>query len=128
MTSFDDHLLWHPDFITNNTYITNDQDFIISYCKADFDDPFSEGQAGSINFSSILTGKCLDKIKASNSFHMEGYNSKKQNRVSGIQNPVSEAMEDITALFYDEERNEVYTGNRQGLVHVWLKCSITSGI
>ena len=25
-------------------------------------------------------------------------------------------MEDITALFYDEERNEIYTGNRYGLV------------
>lgn len=34
VTSFDDHLLWHPDCNTNNIYITSDQDLIISYCKA----------------------------------------------------------------------------------------------
>ncbi|XP_078437051.1 uncharacterized protein LOC144707693 isoform X2 [Wolffia australiana] len=35
VTSFEDHLLWHPDCNTNNIYITSDQDLIISYCKAD---------------------------------------------------------------------------------------------
>ena len=43
VTSFEDHLLWHPDCNTNNIYITSDQDPIISYCKADSDDPLSEG-------------------------------------------------------------------------------------
>lgn len=43
VTSFEDHLLWHPDCNTNNIYITSDQDLIISYCKADSDDPLSEG-------------------------------------------------------------------------------------
>lgn len=42
-----------------------------------------------------------------------GKNSKQR------RNAVAEALEDITALFYDEERNEIYTGNRHGLVHVW---------
>ena len=41
-------------------------------------------------------------------------NNSKQTR-----NAVAEALEDITALFYDEERNEIYTGNRHGFVHVW---------
>lgn len=36
-----------------------------------------------------------------------------------MRNTVAEALEDITALFYDEERNEIYTGNKNGLVHVW---------
>ncbi|CAI9259836.1 unnamed protein product [Lactuca saligna] len=58
VTSFEDHLLWHPDCNTNNIYITSDQDLIISYCKVDFDDPLTEG-SGSINISNILTGKCL---------------------------------------------------------------------
>lgn len=31
----------------------------------------------------------------------------------------TEALEDITALFYDEDRSEIYTGNRLGLIHVW---------
>ncbi|PWA76762.1 hypothetical protein CTI12_AA229960 [Artemisia annua] len=43
VTSFEDHLLWHPDCNTNNIYITSDQDLIISYCKADSDESESEG-------------------------------------------------------------------------------------
>ncbi|KAG7990743.1 hypothetical protein I3843_02G039500 [Carya illinoinensis] len=163
VTSFEDHLLWHPDCNTNNIYITSDQDLIISYCKADSDDPLSEGTAGSINISNILTGKCLAKIRTSNSFPMEkecgcrdhfcGSSCawKKQTHASRIRSTftyglhiflvrfkvlnevmaprdcrmllirstIAEALEDITALFYDEERNEIYTGNRHGLVHVW---------
>ncbi|XP_022868256.1 uncharacterized protein LOC111387866 isoform X1 [Olea europaea var. sylvestris] len=130
VTSFEDHLLWHPDCNTNNIYITSDQDLIISYCKADSDDSLSEGNAGSINISNILTGKCLAKVKASNSLPVDGCgcsancggrscNSKKRIQASRIRNTVAEALEDITALFYDEERNEIYTGNRLGLVHVW---------
>ncbi|MBA0659839.1 hypothetical protein Goklo_011934 [Gossypium klotzschianum] len=145
VTSFEDHLLWHPDCNTNNIYITSDQDLIISYCKADSDDPLSEGNgynhitcavlylvpgmAGSINISNILTGKCLAKIRASNGFPVEkqcsccdvecGCRSKVQSSSSRIRSTVAEALEDITALFYDEERNEIYTGNRYGLVHVW---------
>ncbi|KAG4148308.1 hypothetical protein ERO13_D05G278300v2 [Gossypium hirsutum] len=128
VTSFEDHLLWHPDCNTNNIYITSDQDLIISYCKADSDDPLSEGN-GSINISNILTGKCLAKIRASNGFPVEkqcsccdvecGCRSKVQSSSSRIRSTVAEALEDITALFYDEERNEIYTGNRYGLVHVW---------
>ncbi|KAF9595836.1 hypothetical protein IFM89_005322 [Coptis chinensis] len=70
-----------------------------------------EEEAGSINISNILTGKCLAKIRASS--------SDPQMCCTRTRNTVSEALEDITALFYDEERNEIYTGNRQGLVHVW---------
>ncbi|KAH1245674.1 hypothetical protein GmHk_06G015946 [Glycine max] len=130
VTSFEDHLLWHPDCNTNNIYITSDQDLIISYCKADSDDSLSEGNAGSINVSNILTGKCLAKIRASNSFPVDNScsdnpsgscccNSKKRKHGSKTRSTVAEALEDITALFYDEERNEIYTGNRHGLVHVW---------
>jgi hypothetical protein len=32
---------------------------------------------------------------------------------------VKSALEDVTALFYDEGRGEIYTGNRLGFVHVW---------
>ncbi|KAL6977587.1 hypothetical protein U1Q18_026379, partial [Sarracenia purpurea var. burkii] len=80
---------------------------------------------GSINVSNILTGKCLAKIRAANSCSGCGCcsgrncNSKKRIQASSIRSTVAEALEDITALFYDEERNEIYTGNRHGLVHVW---------
>ncbi|XP_044461090.1 uncharacterized protein LOC123192566 isoform X2 [Mangifera indica] len=131
VTSFEDHLLGHPDCNTNNIYITSDQDLIISYCKADSDDPLSEGN-GSINISNILTGKCLAKIRASNSlpvgdkcsFNSDcssggSCNAERQVYSSRIRSTVAEALEDITALFYDEERNEIYTGNKHGLLHVW---------
>ncbi|MCI18431.1 hypothetical protein A2U01_0039585, partial [Trifolium medium] len=86
---------------------------------------------GSINVSNILSGKCLAKIRASNSSPMDdkcsccdsssggSCNSRKRKHVSKMRSTVAEALEDITALFYDEDRNEIYTGNRHGLVHVW---------
>lgn len=85
-----------------------------------------------------MTGKCLAKVKAKNGVPLDecscsGNNvisnggsgrsckctSRKRIRASRIMSSVAEALEDITALFYDEERNEIYTGNRLGLVHVW---------
>ena len=86
---------------------------------------FIHDAAGSINVSNILTGKCLAKIKADNCSNLEDDCScssrslKKRIKASRITSTPAEALEDITALFYDEERNEIYTGNRHGLVHVW---------
>ncbi|EFH57864.1 hypothetical protein ARALYDRAFT_903098 [Arabidopsis lyrata subsp. lyrata] len=120
VTSFEDHLLWHPDCNTNNIYITSDQDLIISYCKADTEDQWIEGNAGSINISNILTGKCLAKIKADNGPPKEeDCSSSDMGNSNRRISAVAEALEDITALFYDEERNEIYTGNRHGFLHVW---------
>ncbi|WJX82385.1 hypothetical protein P8452_65153 [Trifolium repens] len=123
VTSFEDHLLWHPDCNTNNIYITSDQDLIISYCKADSEDQWMEANAGSINVSNILTGKCVAKINAANCIakvdDCSNTCSCKHTDSSQIRSSVAEALEDITALFYDEDRNEIYTGNRHGLVHVW---------
>ncbi|GKV02889.1 hypothetical protein SLEP1_g15270 [Rubroshorea leprosula] len=126
VTSFDDHLLWHPDCNTNNIYITSDQDLIISYCKAESEDQWMEGNAGSIHISNILTGKCLAKINASNGTPKVDCpsSSSKVDRsssssISHMTSTVAQALEDITALFYDEDRNEIYTGNKNGLVHVW---------
>ncbi|XP_027352505.1 uncharacterized protein LOC113863206 isoform X1 [Abrus precatorius] len=124
VTSFEDHQLWHPDCNTNNIYITSDQDLIISYCKADSDDQWMEGNAaGSINVSNILTGKCMAKINATNSStkadKCSGRGCSCKQSHSSHMSTVAEALEDITALFYDEDRNEIYTGNRHGFVHVW---------
>ncbi|KAL5995754.1 hypothetical protein ACLOJK_025823 [Asimina triloba] len=119
VTSFEDHLLWHPDCNTNNIYITSDQDLIISYCKAEegSEDDGEVGPVGSINMSNILTGKCIAKI-CSNDPNLEVSPRGRMGR-SWIRSTVREALEDVTALFYDEDRNEIYTGNKQGLIHVW---------
>lgn len=78
--------------------------------------------AGSINISNILTGKCLAKINASNGYLKAdecSSSSSNSKNCARMRSTVTEALEDITSLFYDEERNEIYTGNRHGLVHVW---------
>ncbi|KAL0805450.1 hypothetical protein Bca101_097941 [Brassica carinata] len=49
----------------------------------------------------------------------ESSNSSLGNNSKQTRNAVAEALEDITALFYDEERNEIYKGNRHGFVHAW---------
>lgn len=72
---------------------------------------------GSINISNILTGKCLAKIRADDP--SVGICPRARPNTFNIRSSVQEALEDVTALFYDEERNEIYTGNRHGLVHVW---------
>ncbi|KAJ7300230.1 hypothetical protein O6H91_Y032100 [Diphasiastrum complanatum] len=117
VTSFEDHLLWYPDCNTNNIYITSEQDLIISYCKAHPHDCTEEETVGSINISNILTGKCLAKIRADDPNVQISRRSHANS--SAIQSSVQDALEDVTALFYDEDRNEIYTGNRHGLVHVW---------
>ena len=30
-------------------------------------------------------------------------------------------LSDVTALYFSEERNELYLGNRQGVLHVWAQ-------
>ena len=113
--AFEDHTLWHSDRTTNNIYITADQGLIISYCHAG---PLAASpavasrggvpppEAGAINISCILSGKCLAKIRAPPAGR-EGVS------------PTEEALTDVTAIFYDEEHNEIYSGNRNGIVSVW---------
>uniref|UniRef100_A0A7S3PMT1 Transducin/WD40 repeat-like superfamily protein n=1 Tax=Aplanochytrium stocchinoi TaxID=215587 RepID=A0A7S3PMT1_9STRA len=129
VTTFEDHMLWHPDCNTNNIYITSQQDLIISYCKnkkqksnfgqhrnrvlssssedgSDHNDEHDEvSSKGSLNISDIFTGKCLAKIVAKRSQS----NYQEQLR----------ALDDVTALYYNEELNEIYTGNKLGVVHCW---------
>ncbi|KAF7071222.1 hypothetical protein CFC21_076604 [Triticum aestivum] len=117
VTSFEDHLLWHQDCSTNNIYITTDQDLIISYCKSNAAaDDGTASSIGSINMSDIMTGKCIAKIAANDPALSI---APRKNGSPSIWSSIPEALEDVTALFYDEDRNEIYTGNSQGLVHVW---------
>ncbi|CAL5056113.1 unnamed protein product [Urochloa decumbens] len=126
VTSFEDHELWHPNCNTNNIYITADQDLIISYCKVSkkatdcVDSEAGEVPSmGSINMSNIFTGKCVAKISPSDPTLTIAPRKRSDKSRSTIHSTVPEALEDITALFYDEDRNEIYTGNSKGLVHVW---------
>ncbi|KAK1399728.1 putative pterin-4-alpha-carbinolamine dehydratase-like [Heracleum sosnowskyi] len=125
VTSFEDHLPWHPDSNLSNIYITSDQDLIISYFKPHFEGRAAQN-AGSINISNILTGKCLAKISAGNTRLLKECkcsgrqcNLSKACRPTDIRSTVEDALKGITAIFYDEERSEIYTGKANGLLHVW---------
>ncbi|XP_042439184.1 uncharacterized protein LOC122024595 [Zingiber officinale] len=121
VTSFEDHQLWHLDCNTNNIYITSDQNLIISYCKSEdgCDDKEGALPVGSINMSNILTGKCIAKICPLDPTLQIASRKRRDDNRSTIRSTIRECLEDVTALFYDEERNEIYTGNKQGLIHVW---------
>ncbi|GJM95635.1 hypothetical protein PR202_ga12400 [Eleusine coracana subsp. coracana] len=120
VTSFEDHLLWHHDCSTNNIYITSDQDLIISYCKSEaVAEDGTVTPVGSINMSEIMSGKCIAKIAANDPALSIAPRMTGCTKRSRVWSTVSEALEDVTALFYDEDRNEIYTGNKHGLVHVW---------
>ena len=97
VTAFDDHTLWHPDTYTNNIYITSTQDYIVSYCRRSDTD---SGAGGGVHISSILTGKCVARL------------------ADGA--PLPE-LQDVTSLFYNEERHELYIGNKQGILTVWAQ-------
>ena len=104
VTEFEDHELWHPDCNTNNIYITAKQDIIVSFCR---DETTTEhGHAtvkGSVNVSNIFTGKCVAKIA-------QGTSDEPRH---------AKALERVSAVFYNEEHNEIYTGNEKGHLAIW---------
>ncbi|KAL6069091.1 F-box/WD repeat-containing protein 4 [Balamuthia mandrillaris] len=97
VSRLDDHLLL--DEQAHTLCITEHQDCIISYCAGD--DFFKEG---SINVSDVATGKCMAKMEACC-------------EISAMTPPDAEtvqtrALTGVTALFYNEERSEIVTGNK----------------
>ncbi|GBG26722.1 F-box/WD repeat-containing protein 4 [Hondaea fermentalgiana] len=104
VSRFDDHVLWHPDCNTNNIYISSGQELIISYCKN------GDAPTGSINVSDILSGKSVAKIAPPKA------GAATDARLLGEFN---KGLENVTALFYNEDLNEIYTGNRAGHIVIW---------
>jgi len=102
-SNFENHKLWNTSDNISISYITNTQDTIISFCK---DEANESDDLGSINISNIITGKCISKIN----FNREVDNFKKQ-----------QALKNITALYYDEMTNEIFTGNTEGCIYAWTK-------
>ena len=76
-------------------HFTRDEELLLSYNKL---------SQSSINIVDILTGNCYAEIG--------GDDPDQDVRLKN-------AFEDIITLVYDEERNEIYTGNARGIVHVW---------
>ena len=117
--------MFHPDTNTNNIFITSAQDYIISFCKPlAACDSSSDGDApphGTINISHIPTGRCVGKLKGPNgtdgSRHLLALDSEDDDVFRGRGG--GGGLGDVTSLHFSEERNELYIGNRQGMLHVW---------
>ncbi|WVZ90277.1 hypothetical protein U9M48_036589 [Paspalum notatum var. saurae] len=114
VTSFEDHLLWDHDSSLNNIYITSNEGVLISYCKSEDVAPI-----GSINMSQVRTGKCITKFAANDPTLSVVPRTNSCTTQSSVLSTVQEVPVDVTALFYNEDMNEIYTGNSKGLVHVW---------
>jgi hypothetical protein len=50
---------------------------------------------------------------------VDGARGEAAKKMSQFQNTPSEALMDVTALYYDGEHEEIYTGNSEGFVHMW---------
>jgi len=92
LARFEDHFLWISECNTNTIYITTQQDLIISLCKS------PTGSGTLINVFDIMTGKCLAKVSCDKSESVDN---------------------NITALCFNEQKKEIYTGNKYGIVQVW---------
>ena len=53
--------------------------------------------ACAVHVSSILNGRCVARIGAGS----------------------AELLRDVTALWYSDEANELYVGNKQGAIQLW---------
>ena len=76
-----------------------------SYCRsADRE----HSAPGTINVSHILTGRCVAKLVdcAGDGSGVDG---------------VLDTLRDVTALHFSEERNELYVGDRNGILHVYAQ-------
>ena len=107
VSRFEDHSLWFPLPELDHTsviYITQTQDVIFSLCQGNSDDAESKSSHNqttpkptvAIHVSHILSGKRLAKIDWK-----------------------SAGSANLTALYYNEERGDIITGNTHGVLQVW---------
>lgn len=137
VTTFEDHTLWHADTNTNNIFITAAQDYIISYCRPNDGDLRAPPGRGMVHVSHILTGKCVSRLAGKvRSRTRLGGSGGTRNRVvaeeatdggddgsdgesASDEDEAGRGLGEVTSIYFSEERNELYVGNRQGILQVW---------
>lgn len=127
---YDPHLAWPATL--SSISITRDERHIISYCGQDPAAPHSPADAltplqppqrpaargevhavpartatPSIHVSDVATGRSVARLAADMATD------------PGEHKALTKALADVTALFFDEERNELFTGNGEGKLCIW---------
>ncbi|GLJ54575.1 hypothetical protein SUGI_1172210 [Cryptomeria japonica] len=113
IASYRNHFLRLSGFKKCFVKLSSDEELLISYNNV--------GEADktkcSINIINILTGDWFAKIGGDDPDMVT--NCRNRPNLSVTRSTIQDALEDITALFYDEDTNEIYTGDTRGFVHVW---------
>lgn len=95
VSTFEGNVHSYQDNSNSSLYIIGSQDLLLAFGRKDECD-----KAGIIRIVSILTGQHLSSICDDSS---TGRN----------------ALNEVSAIFYNDERNEIYTGTADGLLHIW---------
>ncbi|KAL6642558.1 hypothetical protein ACP70R_020739 [Stipagrostis hirtigluma subsp. patula] len=106
-----------------DTYVTRDKNFAVLYSRK-FRESIDKKQVssvvGSINICNTFSGKTIFKINPYDDLDLKVAPRKEVDRKrTKIRCNIHEALHNVTALYYDEERHIIYTGNFQGFVHMW---------
>jgi len=108
VTRFEDHVLYHAEWVIATVYVTTRQDLIVSYCKN------QQTYRGQIHVSDLLSGRCLSRIVSESNNSDQARESR---RASVPHN--TDPLLNITALWYNEDAHAIYSGTADGMVHVW---------
>ena len=92
VSKFEDHKISAQTMKTNCIFVSANKGIIFSHSQSPTDG------SGAIVISSIFSGKTVG-------------------RITSPDNPA--ALEDVTSLYYSDERGEIYTGNKNGELRVW---------
>eukprot|EP00948_MAST-09A_sp_MAST-9A-sp1_P003439 g3439.t1 len=87
-------------------------------------------ETGTINISNILTGELIGKISVNDEDYPKVRDTSGVDLTSGTAEEIRQResqcplkctnpLRDVTALFYNEHRNEIYTGREDGTIAVW---------
>mmetsp|Transcript_42037 Transcript_42037/g.68203 ORF Transcript_42037/g.68203 Transcript_42037/m.68203 type:complete len:470 (+) Transcript_42037:210-1619(+) len=100
VTNLADNVMWLPEN-SNNVFITSQQDMIFSYSRQ----PILDGShsSGCITVSCIHTGRCIQRVRCHSHEHTQD----------------ECPLENVTAVFYNDERGEIYSGTADGKVAIW---------
>jgi len=95
VSSFEGNVHSYQDSSNSSLYIIGSQDLLLAFGRK-----AKNEKEGVIRIVSILTGQHLSSISDDDS---TGKN----------------ALSEVSAIFYNDERNEIYTGTADGRLHIW---------